>query len=120
MAFWETNVGAAPESVDFFQPTTQPTTCDVLYDFRVFWQSPRSCKLSLRASGVLMTLDLDFANVQADPPKSHPGIVVFRPESQDKPTLVALLKRLVLVSMQLSPKHQLWTVEPDCIPYREE
>jgi predicted nuclease of predicted toxin-antitoxin system len=27
---------------------------------------------------VLMTLDLDFANVQAYPPKAHPGIVVFR------------------------------------------
>jgi predicted nuclease of predicted toxin-antitoxin system len=44
---------------------------------------------------VLMTLDVDFANVQAYPPKSHPGIVVFRSKSQDKPTLVALLKRLV-------------------------
>jgi len=44
---------------------------------------------------VLMTLDLDFANVQAYPPKSHPGIVVFRSKSQEKPTLVALLKRLV-------------------------
>ncbi len=32
---------------------------------------------------VLMTLDLDFANVQAYPPKSHPGIVVFRSKSQD-------------------------------------
>ena len=39
---------------------------------------------------VLMTLDLDFANVQAYPPKSHPGIVVFRSKSQDKPTLVDL------------------------------
>jgi len=28
-----------------FQPTIQPTNYDVLYDFRVFWQSPRSCKL---------------------------------------------------------------------------
>ncbi len=37
--------GTAPESVDFSQPTTQPTICDVLYDFRVVWQSPRSCKL---------------------------------------------------------------------------
>ena len=24
-----------------FQPTIQPTKCDVLYDFRVLWQSPR-------------------------------------------------------------------------------
>ncbi len=69
---------------------------------------------------MLMTLDLDFANVQAYPPKSHPGIVVFRSKSQDKPTLVALLKRLVPVLLQLSPKHQLWIVEPDRIRYREE
>jgi predicted nuclease of predicted toxin-antitoxin system len=69
---------------------------------------------------VLMTLDLDFANVQAYPPKSHPGIVVFRPASQDKPTLVALLKRLVPVLLRLSPRHQLWIVEPDRIRYREE
>jgi len=33
------------EFMDFFQPTIQPTTYDVLYDFRVFWQFPRSCKL---------------------------------------------------------------------------
>ena len=69
---------------------------------------------------VLMTLDSDFANVQACSPKSHPGIVVLRPESQDKPALVGLLKRLVSVLLQLSPKHQLWIVEPDRIRYREE
>ena len=28
-----------------FQPTLQPTECDVLYNFREVWQSPRSCKL---------------------------------------------------------------------------
>jgi hypothetical protein len=27
-----------------FQPTTQPTKDDVLYDLQVFWQSPRCCK----------------------------------------------------------------------------
>ena len=35
----------ATEFMGFFQPTIQPTTYDALYDFRVFWQSPRSCKL---------------------------------------------------------------------------
>jgi hypothetical protein len=29
----------------FFQPTTQPTKRDVLYDLRGVWQSPRACKL---------------------------------------------------------------------------
>jgi hypothetical protein len=37
--------GVVSEFVDFFQPTTQPTNCDVLYGLLVFWQSPRSCKL---------------------------------------------------------------------------
>ncbi len=36
---------AASQFVDFFQPTTQPTKTCVLYDFRVVWQSPQSCKL---------------------------------------------------------------------------
>jgi hypothetical protein len=30
---------------DYFQPTVQPTAHDVLCDFRVLWQSPRSSKL---------------------------------------------------------------------------
>jgi predicted nuclease of predicted toxin-antitoxin system len=45
---------------------------------------------SVLSECVLMTLDLDFANVQAYPPKSHPGIVVFRSKSQDKPRLLLL------------------------------
>jgi hypothetical protein len=44
---WEMT-GDASEVVDFFQPTTQPTKTYVLYDFRVVWRSPRSCKLSFR------------------------------------------------------------------------
>jgi predicted nuclease of predicted toxin-antitoxin system len=71
-------------------------------------------------SRVLVTLDLDFANVQAYPPKSHSGIVVFRSNSQEKPTLIALLKRLIPVLKQRSPKNQLWIVEADRIRYREE
>ena len=39
---------------------------------------------------------------------------------QYKPTFVALLKRLVPVLLQLSPKHLIWIVEPDRIRYREE
>jgi len=43
--FWANECGVSAWCVSFFQPTTQPTTCDVLYDFRAVWQSPRSCKL---------------------------------------------------------------------------
>jgi predicted nuclease of predicted toxin-antitoxin system len=69
---------------------------------------------------ILLTLDLDFANVQAYPPKSHCGIVVFRSNTQDKPTLILLLKRMLPVLSRRSPKQQLWIVEQDRIRYREE
>ena len=69
---------------------------------------------------VLLTLDLDFANVRAYPPKSHSGIIVFRTKSQDKRTLIALLERLVPVLKRRSPRQQLWIVEYDRIRYRED
>jgi len=71
-------------------------------------------------SRVLVTLDLDFANVQGYPPGSHSGIVVFRSKSQDKPTLISLLKRTLPVLLRRSPERQLWIVEPDRIRYRED
>jgi predicted nuclease of predicted toxin-antitoxin system len=74
------------------------------------------CRLEGR---VLVTLDLDFANVQAYPPGSHSGIVVVRSNSQDKATLISILKRALPVLMSRSPEHQLWIVEPDRIRYRE-
>jgi predicted nuclease of predicted toxin-antitoxin system len=69
---------------------------------------------------VPLTLDLDFANVQAYPPKSHSGIIVFRTQPQDKRTVIALLKRLVPVLKRQSPRQQLWIVEYDRIRYRED
>lgn len=40
---------------------------------------------------VLVTLDLDFGNVQAYPPSQHAGIIVLKPKSQDKPTISSLI-----------------------------
>jgi len=68
---------------------------------------------------VLVTLDLDFANVQAYRPGSHSGIVVVRSSSQDRATPISILKRIVPVLIQRSPERQLWIVEPDRIRYRE-
>ena len=68
---------------------------------------------------ILVTLDMDFANVQVYPPGSHLGIVVVRSNSQDKVTLVSILKRTLPVLVRRSPEQQLWIVEPDRIRYRE-
>lgn len=69
---------------------------------------------------ILVTLDLDFANVHAYPPKSHCGIIVFRSNTQDKATLISLLTRMLPVLTQRSPRRQLWIVEQDRIRYRED
>ena len=74
----------------------------------------------IRAEGrILITLDLDFANLRAYPPGAFPGIVVFRSKAQDKRTLIALLERLIPVLSHKSPAQQLWVVEPDRVRYRE-
>ena len=41
---WLVRAKASAPNWTNFQPTTQPTKCAVFYDFRVLWQSPRSCK----------------------------------------------------------------------------
>jgi predicted nuclease of predicted toxin-antitoxin system len=38
---------------------------------------------------ILVTLDLDFANIRAYPPGEHAGIIVLRLKHQDKPTVLA-------------------------------
>lgn len=74
------------------------------------------CRAEMR---VLLTLDLDFANVQTHPVGTHAGILVFRCKSQDKPTLISVMKRILLVLHGRSPEGQLWIVQPDRIRYRE-
>lgn len=54
------------------------------------------------------------------PPATHHGIVIFRTKEQDKFSLLALLRRMVLVLGVRSPYRQLWIVEKDRIRFREE
>jgi len=71
-------------------------------------------------SRILITLDLDFANVRAYPPGTSVGIVVLRPRVQDTRTILSLLKRVIVVMAAKLPRRQLWIVEPGRIRYREE
>ena len=67
---------------------------------------------------VLVTLDLDFSNVQAYPPAQHAGIIVLRPKRQDMRTVLALMERIVLALSNRTPAGELWIVEPDRIRFR--
>jgi predicted nuclease of predicted toxin-antitoxin system len=75
----------------------------------------RSAQVEGRA---LITLDLDFANIQAYPPSTHPGIIVLRLKRQDKHAVLGLTLRIISALKTRLPAGDLWIVEPDRIRFR--
>jgi len=69
---------------------------------------------------ILVTLDLDFANIRAYPPNEHPGIIVLRPKTQDRATIVEFVRKVVAALDHRSPTGALWIVERDRIRYRQD
>jgi len=69
-------------------------------------------------SRILVTLDTDFGNILAYPPRDYPGIVVIRSDDQAKSTVLDFIRRIVAVLMSESPQGQLWIVEPNRIRIR--
>jgi predicted nuclease of predicted toxin-antitoxin system len=67
---------------------------------------------------VFMTLDLDFANIQAYPPATGAGIVVLRLVQQDKPRVLEAVEKLIPSLATKSVSQQLWIVEKDRIRIR--
>jgi predicted nuclease of predicted toxin-antitoxin system len=66
------------------------------------------CKREQRA---LVTLDIDFANVQAFPPADYSGIIVLRLRRQDKPHVLAVFQRVIpLIETELLAQ-KLWIVD---------
>ncbi len=69
---------------------------------------------------VLVTLDLDFADLRAYPLGDHSGLIVLRVGSQDKVHLLNVIARLVpLLSQEPVEKH-LWIVEETRVRIRGE
>jgi len=69
-----------------------------------------ACRLEER---VLITLDLDFANVRAYPTEESPGVVVLRLARQDKDRVLAAIGDVVSMLDAESPERRLWIVEDD-------
>jgi predicted nuclease of predicted toxin-antitoxin system len=70
-------------------------------------------------SRILVTLDVDFADIRAYPPADFPGFVVFRLENQSKPAVLAYIERVAKALASGGPVRQLWIVEPMRIRVRE-
>jgi predicted nuclease of predicted toxin-antitoxin system len=76
----------------------------------------RLCQDEQRA---LITLDVDFANLQAYEPKSSCGVIVLRLAQQDKPRVLEVLARTLPVLEREPLAKRLWVVEEDRIRIRE-
>ena len=68
---------------------------------------------------VLVTQDLDFANIRTYPPSLYPGIVVLRLGSQGLDSILEVGKTLVDALAKSSPKSQTWIVEDARLRIRE-
>jgi predicted nuclease of predicted toxin-antitoxin system len=60
---------------------------------------------------VLVTLDLDFADIRLYPPAGSPGILVLRLGRQDKPVVLACLARILEVLKREAIEHRLWVTD---------
>lgn len=68
---------------------------------------------------ILITLDLDFADIRAYPPQDYPGIVVIRTDRQDKYHLISRLHQLLSL-LTVEPIHnRLWILEDTQLRIRE-
>lgn len=67
---------------------------------------------------VLITLDLDFADIRRYPPELYPGVIVLRPLTPDLAHTMNLLARAITLLATASVTGRLWIVEPDRVRVR--
>jgi predicted nuclease of predicted toxin-antitoxin system len=62
---------------------------------------------------VLLTLDLDFADIRTYPPADYHGIIVLRPGRQDIVSIMLLTRQVLAMLIDEELKERLWIVEQD-------
>ncbi len=63
-----------------------------------------------REGRIIMTLDLDFADIRTYPPKDFAGLIVLRLKRQDKLHVLGIVERLLDTLKSESPEKKLWIV----------
>jgi predicted nuclease of predicted toxin-antitoxin system len=67
---------------------------------------------------VLITLDLDFADIRTYPPRELPGLVVLRVKRQDKFTILSVVTRLIKLLSTEDIQGRLWIVDEKRVKVR--
>ena len=68
---------------------------------------------------VIVTLDMDFADIRNYPPQDYTGMVVFRLSRHGPGRVLAVAARLIEALPETSLQGQLWIVEDERIRIRE-
>lgn len=71
-----------------------------------------------REERILITLDQGFGDIRAYPPHRFPGIIVLRPQRQDKRRILELLSKLITRLTEEPLANRLWIVEETRIRIR--
>lgn len=68
----------------------------------------------------LLTLDLDFADIRTFPPNEYAGMIVLRLAVQDKPSVLALIERMIPLLNTEPLMGMLWVVDQTALRIRGE
>ncbi len=68
---------------------------------------------------VIVTLDLDFADIRSYPPAEYSGIIVLRLQQQDKHSVQDVLERLITLIGIETLNNRLWIVDERRIRIRQ-
>ncbi len=75
-------------------------------------------ELCRKEKRIILTLDTDFADIRAYPPDNMSGIIVLRLNRQDKPHVLEVLQRVMLLFSTEPVQGRLWLVEEDRVKIR--
>jgi predicted nuclease of predicted toxin-antitoxin system len=73
----------------------------------------------VREKRVLVTLDLDFADIRLHPPQDYPGIWVLRPALHSVPGMLEAVRGALALLDTEQPARRLWIVEDERVRIRD-
>ncbi len=68
---------------------------------------------------ILVTLDLDFADIRRYPPSTHRGIWILRPPTQSIENVLAVINGALALLGREQATNRLWIVESNSVRIRE-
>jgi predicted nuclease of predicted toxin-antitoxin system len=75
------------------------------------WPDPDIASVCQEEGRILITLDIDFADIRAYPPTRFPGLIVLGLHKQDNPHVLEVIEHLIPLLSSEPLERLLWIVE---------